>query len=529
MARKNETDFFREIWEQMTIDMIHSLKRNFMRHTREELEEGFRWEQWQLVKLREMAAYQRRNRKILGRYSPKIEREVKRILGQSFRDALKNFGRSARKVLRFNLPASTISQDVIVPRAPEEIALLSNEEVLREALNLPRAEREENFFGINEKKLEALQNTVLRDMEEAQSSALRKMNDVYRQTIVKASMHMATGTKTLNQAVDMATKDFLAAGINSITYSDGKQVNVASYAEMALRTASQRATFLAEGQKRNEWGVYTVFVSAHANTCEKCKPWQGLVLIDDVFANGKPDGVHPLLSEAIAAGLLHPNCRHTIATYFPGITQLPVVPDEETIDRNYEAEQRQRYIERQIRKWKRVYTGSLDENNQRHALAQVGKWQAEMKEHLAAHPEMRRDYSREHIEGFDRSDTAAASRAHRRELEKYTKRQYNDDGTIYVTDDWKNREHPNIPREYKPYAIIETVSGVNRQVDRMIYDGNGKQKIHINSGPHSNPDQHPYGVSGEHAHSIIWDDDKIINRVQRELTEKERKEHSDIL
>ncbi len=61
-------------------------------------------------------------------------------------------------------------------------------------------------------------------------------------------------------------------------------MNIASYAEMALRTASQRARFMADGEKRDRWKVYTIFVSAHANACDLCIPWQGRILIDDVYS-----------------------------------------------------------------------------------------------------------------------------------------------------------------------------------------------------------------------------------------------------
>ena len=65
---------------------------------------------------------------------------------------------------------------------------------------------------------------------------------------------MAAGAKTLDQAVDMATKEFLDAGINCIEYKNGRRVNIASYAEMALRTASQRAVLLGEGKSEMNGG-----------------------------------------------------------------------------------------------------------------------------------------------------------------------------------------------------------------------------------------------------------------------------------
>jgi len=212
---------------------------------------------------------------------------------------------------------------------------------------------------------------------------------------------MSEGVKTLNQAIDMATKEFLASGINCVEYKDGKRVNIASYAEMALRTASQRATFLGEGSKRDEWGIYTVVVSAHANTCEKCLPWQGQILIDDVFSHPSKEyleenkGKYKLVSEAIEGGLLHPNCRHTLTTYFPGITQVPQAQDEEEALSNYKAEQEQRHMERQIRKWKRFREGTLDEDNRAMADSKVKEWESKLQEHLNNNKQLRRDRIRE--------------------------------------------------------------------------------------------------------------------------------------
>ncbi|AJA50069.1 phage minor capsid protein 2 [Clostridium pasteurianum DSM 525 = ATCC 6013] len=249
---------------------------------------------------------------------------------------------------------------------------------------------------MNDKKLKALTDSVKKDINTAEHSILRKMDDVYRQTIYKTHVYLQSGATSLNQAIDMATKDFLDKGVNSIVYKDGKRVNIASYAEMALRTASQRATFLGEGKKRDEWGIHLVVVSAHANTCKLCLPWQGKILIDDVFSHGtKADGDYPLLSEAMAKGLLHPNCRHTLATYFPGITKLPKVPKEDVINANYKAEQRQRAIEREIRRWKRREAGSLDPKDEKMASDKAKELQAKLRQHLKDNPQLRRDYSRE--------------------------------------------------------------------------------------------------------------------------------------
>lgn len=265
--------------------------------------------------------------------------------------------------------------------------------------------KEKPLPGVTQdKKLDNISGQVVNDMREAQKAVLRRMDDIYRRTIYRAGMNMAAGAKTLDQAVDMATKEFLAAGIDCIEYRNGRRVNIASYAEMALRTASQRAVLLGEGKKRDEWGIHTVVVSAHANTCPLCAPWQGKVLVDDVFCHGTPEEAKelgiPLLSDAMKAGLLHPNCRHTIATYFPGITKPPEIPDKDKAIGTYNAEQQQRALERKIRKWKRKAEGSLSPENISYANEKVEKYQEELRVHLDRHPELRRDYSREKTRGI---------------------------------------------------------------------------------------------------------------------------------
>ncbi|MFR4583868.1 phage portal protein [Clostridium cadaveris] len=107
---------------------------------------------------------------------------------------------------------------------------------------------------------------------------------------------------------------------------------------------------------------------------------------------------------------------------------------------------------------------------------------------------------------------------------------YTEDGIIMVTEDHKG-EHFSVPKIYKPYAVIETDSIKNgvRQIDRTIYNKDGKMIKQIHSGPHDRLDLHPYGNNGEHMHSYKWDGNKIIDRKTKNVTAKDRKLHKDIL
>lgn len=390
----------RKIFEQMELDLISSMHRAFYFHKTEQIKEGFEWEQWQLSKLRAMEQYRKRNKKIVAKYNKPIQEAIDRELRGNFskgESKVERFIDKVKKLLNFKRKENKIE-------FPQDVDTSTLKGYIAKELGYQGAiPQEKNFFGVNEKKLEALISTVNNDLNKAQYSVLRKMDDVYRQTIFKSHMYLQNGVKTLNQAIDMATKDFLEKGINSIEYKNGAKVNIASYAEMCLRTASHRATLLGEGKKRDEYGIHLVVVSAHGNTCKHCEPWQGQILIDDIFSHPSKEYIgqykvkYKLLSEAIDKQFLHPNCRHSLITYFEGITSLPKVPDGKEAIRVYEAEQRQRALERQIRKWKRIEVGSIDEESKYKANKAIRNLEKQLREHLDKNKELRRNRNREKI------------------------------------------------------------------------------------------------------------------------------------
>lgn len=138
---------------------------------------------------------------------------------------------------------------------------------------------------------------------------------------------------------------------------------------------------------------------------------------------------------------------------------------------------------------------------------------------------LRTENERAQVAGFGRKQAAYARAA----VEKYSKVRYHENGTVVVTDDWTQREHPHIPQRYAPNAVVDTLSQNGRQRDRTFFDEKGRQIRQVSNGPHGNRKQHPYGTNGEHAHDIIWKDGKIVDRPHRELTDNERKENADIL
>lgn len=258
------------------------------------------------------------------------------------------------------------------------------------------------FFGVNEERLRALIKATTDDLKTAETAVLRMADDIYRKTIFNAQTAYSSGAFTLRQAVDMASRDFLVQGVACVEYTNGARVNIASYAEMALRTANKRAKMQGETNARDELGVNTVIVTRRGVACPKCIQFCGKVFYDDVYSDlPVPDKKYPRLSTAIAGGLYHPNCKDSHSTYFEGVSSPPrrlTKAEIEQANKVYEFEQKQHYNERMIRKYKRLATGSIDADNQAFYKSKVKRWQAAQREFIEANGDfLRRDYSREQI------------------------------------------------------------------------------------------------------------------------------------
>ena len=336
-------------------DLIKSMQRTMKRHIGEEYRENINWSQWQAEMLNGLAQFKEENADMLKGYYSTINEEIDAAIRQAYATGESEQEASILKAIKEGYKADKTGKGTAATQGA--------------------------FFAVNSRKLNSLIKATQDDFKKAEHSILRRTEDIYRQTIFKTQMHYNTGAKSLWQAVDMAAKDFLAAGINSIEYRNGARVNIASYAEMALRTANKRANLAGAGDKRTEYGIYTVLTTHHNGACPRCIPYQGRVFIDDVYQS-PPNSAsgYTRLSEAVSGGFLHPNCKDGVGTYYDGITEVPPRPTEAEIEeanRIYRLTQRQRECERNIRRYTRLGMGSQDPNNATKYSAKADQWKAE--------------------------------------------------------------------------------------------------------------------------------------------------------
>lgn len=321
------------------------------------------------------------------------------LIADAFHDGARAFNEQQAEAIR--AAGETVPHNLLPVYEPEkrpEIALDGAPPSVRHRLVAPG---DETFFGINRPKLEQTIADVRTDLDVSRYAAANRMSAIHEEVVRKADLFFQTGTMTSKQAVDMASREAAAQGLNAIEYqlADGstRRVNVTTYAEMVLRTSSRRSQMMAEGLKRDQWGEFLVTSPTLHSTCPTCEIWQGKILIDDVFAKGKPDGKHALLSTAIArpSHFLGPNCRHPLVTYFEGVTRIPTASPHDKTRAQYAAEQRQRQIELKLREWKRRAAVAQTDEERQKAYTHVKAWDLRMKAHLRKNPQLRRKPERE--------------------------------------------------------------------------------------------------------------------------------------
>ena len=325
------------------------------RHKAEESDEKMQWSMWQTEMLKSLEKYKHDNKKKYGKQFKDINAKISGLIAAANIEGQMEQEKKIMEAIRKGFPAKRVTKGGMA-----------------------------EFFKLNDRKLEALIKATTDDMEKAETAVLRMANDQYRKIIYNAQVYANTGAATYETAVDMATKDFLKAGLNCIQYANGARHTIADYADMAIRTASKRAYLQGEGVKRQEWGVHTVIINKRGSgcPCPLCVPFVGKVMVDDVWSGGTrkeaSETGYKLLSEAIAAGLYHPRCRDSHTTYFPGISTPPdgkfTKQELKKIKKKNKQESRQQYAERQVKQYGRLADFSLDPENQEKYEQKQKEW-----------------------------------------------------------------------------------------------------------------------------------------------------------
>lgn len=200
--------------------------------------------------------------------------------------------------------------------------------VLRDARNLGAKKLINPGQGVNE-----LARQTIEKLSAVHLSALRVVDDIYRKVIADTAGQVLTGARTRKEAARDALKRLTPVA----PFRDklGRQWRMSTYVDMALRTATARAAVDGHLTVMKDAGIDLVMVSTTPWRCPECDPWEGKILTQSgspgtlTMEHAVEDGVQvevnvaATVAAARLAGLLHPNCRHSLGAYLPGVTKAP--------------------------------------------------------------------------------------------------------------------------------------------------------------------------------------------------------------
>ena len=237
-----------------------------------------------------------------------------------------------------------------------------------------------------------LKNLTLTTALSAQASFIQESDLAY--------MQVSSGAMSYDQAIRSAIKRVADSGLTTIDYKSGHRDQLDVAVRRAVLTGVSQTVGVIQIQRAEEMGVDLVQTSAHAGARNKGvgpqnhESWQG-----KVFSRSGRSKKYPPFVETTGygtgEGLMGWNCRHSFFPYFEGISENAYNEAErkslakKTVDYGgekismYDATQVQRYIERNIRRWKRqaqALAAAGLENSKEMSL--VKSWQARMRDFI---------------------------------------------------------------------------------------------------------------------------------------------------
>lgn len=365
---------------QALVAMYRRAETELYRHVSVQLARGLGRPTWADEKMREVGALRRFTENLFAR----LDKPTQAAIVQAVAEASTRGRRAAIAEVREWVKDSRRG-GVLRPPARGADRLAAEVERALDGHHAPGLDRTTTLAGALVDKLGAARGTILRSTV-----------DKYREVVGRATAQVTLGVKTQRQAAADAWGELAGAGFTGFTDKAGRNWALDSYVDMATRTALVQAGVESHMSQLGQLGITLVQVSNAPAECYRCRPWEGKIL--DASTNA-PSGAHMVkvqhgiedrtvnvwcagnVADARAAGLLHPNCRHTLGAYIPGVTS----PIMDTEDPQGERDRdKLRALEREARNARRAQVAALTPEQRRAADKRHAAAKAAIKAHVGS-------------------------------------------------------------------------------------------------------------------------------------------------
>lgn len=244
------------------------------------------------------------------------------------------------------------------------------------------------------------QSLVSRNIQD--NAALRAFQTVLN----KSTVATLSGLKTHDKAISDSIYELVNSGLpTNLVDKAGHNWSLEGYTRMIAQTTAHRTYNDVRVNGMDHYGVTLVLMSSHPASREACAPIQGHVVNkvpnSDPRYNPKYDSLynHGYGTPAGTEGI---NCRHILYPFIEGVSTntLPKPPDPDEAIENGKQQQRQRLLERTIRKDKQLIRAAEEMHDpvgKQHYQAMLANHRKALRDHIASHDFLHRDYSREKV------------------------------------------------------------------------------------------------------------------------------------
>lgn len=308
-----------------------------------------------------------------------------------------------------------------------EEALQYDDQIYRAAGLNPKAVRDSEALT---KIIKAGADKTMRLFENLTSTTANTASRQFENALDAAYMDLISGAFSYQDAVKSAVKSLSKAGIDAIIYPSGHTDKIDVAVRRAVLTGVNQTAARMQIARADEMECDLVETTAHVGARPEHMLWQGKVFSRSGKSRKYPDFVKST-GYGTGPGLCGWNCRHSFFPYFEGLSERAYSRykrkeyEHKTVTYNgqslpyYDATQQQRYLERQIRRWKREYmamdAAGLDTSE---ASAKLAAWRAKQKDFLEQ-TGLYEDNFRSQVHGFGRKQAARArAQAERKKITK---------------------------------------------------------------------------------------------------------------
>lgn len=227
----------------------------------------------------------------------------------------------------------------------------------------------------------------------------------YQQTIDNTVLDVVTGRKTTDQALkDNIYKSYEQGMDSSFIDEGGHTWSIEGYTRTVIKSTASRVFNDARIQSMKDFDSVLATMTSHPAARPACAPIQGKIVNIVPRSDSRFNKKYPTIYDhdyGKPAGTLGINCRHMLYPYIEGVSHnFQKQYDPKKAVENAKIQQKQRYYERSVRKWKneKLLAERIgDSKRVAYCKTKISAYQKNLRIITKKHSFLNRQYARERI------------------------------------------------------------------------------------------------------------------------------------